>query len=219
MIISVEGLDGVGKSSLAKNLARALDISLIEKLTVSLLDLSFEKSESIKNKIYSEYKPNLQAMYYLLGYVGIIESKKECIMDRGFISTYYFSYNEETSNLFDFVANNYGFPDLTILLYASIDERVKRISQRDSFDEDLKRNRIYRDNYDKYFDAIKKYNIPHIVINTENLTEDEVLSLTLKLLKKYMRSDKDRKEVLEEYSIDSLRDILFQKKLINKGND
>ena len=158
-------------------------------------------------------------MYYLLGYVGIIESKKECIMDRGFISTYYFSYNEETSNLFDFVANNYGFPDLTILLYASIDERVKRISQRDSFDEDLKRNRIYRDNYDKYFDAIKKYNIPHIVINTENLTEDEVLSLTLKLLKKYMRSDKDRKEVLEEYSIDSLRDIMFQKKLINKGSD
>lgn len=207
MIISVEGLDGVGKSSLTASLSDTLKMPVITKPIKSLLELTPEQSNNITKKIYSVHSKNLQAMYYLFGYLSALEMGKNdnYILDRGFISTYYSSCSKENINLFDFFANNYGFPELTILLYASIDERIKRIVGRNNSDNDLKKIRIYKDNYDKHFEAIRRYNIPHIAINTENLSELEVTSITLDAIKLWLKDGAMQEFVMNLFNIDNLQ--------------
>ena len=73
-------------------------------------------------------------------------------------------------------------PDITIVLYASIEERIKRIKNRDSSDQDLKKKRINQYGYQKYFEDLSKYNIPHLVIPTDNLNEEQVKRLVLRLI-------------------------------------
>lgn len=146
-------------------------------------------------------------MYYLLGYLSALEDGKNgsYILDRGFISTYYFSSGEENKELFDFFALNYGFPELTVLLYASIEERIKRITNRSSLDKDLMKTRIYKDDYTKHFEAIRRYNIPHIAINTEKMNELEVASLVLNAIKLWRIDDDNRKFIMDLFSIDNLQ--------------
>ena len=220
MIICVEGLDGVGKSSLVNNLSKALGLKIVSKPIDTLLLNDKKESYEVMENVY-KYSNNLVAMYYLLGNLSALEdgTKEDIILDRGFLSTYYFSCKEDNKELFDFYANNYGFPDITILLYASIDERIKRIHKRDSNDADLGKKRLYIDGYDKIFEAIRKYNIPHILINNENLEEKETTLKVLSILKRYISSEEEKERVLEEYSIDNIDNMKLERRVNNERNN
>ena len=68
---------------------------------------------------------------------------------------------------------NYEVPDLTIALYASVEKRFNIIKNRNIPDDYLKKKRLYIDGYDKYFEALTKYNMPYLLINNENLSLEE----------------------------------------------
>ena len=99
--------------------------------------------------------------------------KNDILMYRWFLSTYYLSYNKENSVLFDMFATNYGVWDLTIVLYASVEKRINIIKNRNILDDHLKKKILYVDGYDKYFEALTKYNMPYLLINNENLSLEE----------------------------------------------
>ncbi len=215
MIICVEGLDGVGKSSLVNNLSNSLCIKTISKPIDSLLLHDKESSHKVMENIYN-YSNNLVAMYYLMGNLSALEDgrKEDVILDRGFLSTYYFSCHDDNRELFDFYASHYGFPDITIVLYASIEERIKRITHRNSKDLDLGKKRIYVDGYDKIFEAIRRYNIPHVIINTDNLSEEETHKKVMEILREFMKN----KSVIEQYSIDQMT-MKLERRDNNEGNN
>ena len=206
MLISVEGMDGVGKSTIVGAISHFLNIPVIEKPIKSLLILEQKQSHKIKEKIYGEYSENIQAMYYLMGYLSALElgNQNDFILDRGFLSTYYFSYCKKNSNLFDFFAENYGFPDLTVVLYASITERIKRIKNRDKNDHDLNKGRLYVDDYTKYFNAIEKYSIPSVIINTEKLSKVEVVKLVIEIIDYWNLNQSNRDKIMDMFSISNL---------------
>lgn len=206
MLICVEGMDGVGKSTIAGDISQLLNIPIIEKPINSLLMLEGNQSYKIKEKIYDDYSENIQAIYYLMGYLSALElaTKNDIILDRGFLSTYYFSYCEKNSNLFDFFAENYGFPDLTIIIYASITERIRRIKNRDKNDYDLKKERLYVDDYTKIFNAIERYSIPSVVINTERLSETEVVNLVVNIIHYWNLSVSNREKIMNIFNVNTL---------------
>lgn len=208
MLVCVEGLDGVGKTTVAKKLSSVLPMRFVEKPVKELFCISEECDKEIKNKLYYKYSKKMVALYYLMGYLSVKEdSKKENILlDRGFMSTYYFSFDSETQNIFDALGKDFEFPDLTFILYASIEERVKRIKSRNPSDLDLKKERIYSDGYDKLFSAIERYNIPYIIINTELLSFDEVVSIC-KMIIQFIIDGKDIIKIKEIFSINNL-DVL-----------
>lgn len=70
-------------------------------------------------------------------------------------------------------AMNYGVPDLKIVLYVSVEKRINRIKNRNIPDDYLKKKRLCVDSYDKYFEALTKYNMPYLLINNENLSLEE----------------------------------------------
>ena len=86
MLISVEGLDGVGKSYLVDNISKKLQMPIIVKPIKSILELNPYQANKIKEKIYSKYSSNVQSLYYLLGYLSALEDgkKHDYIFDRGF---------------------------------------------------------------------------------------------------------------------------------------
>ena len=90
------------------------------------------------------------------------------------------------------------------MLYASIEERIKRISHRNSSDADLKRSRIYRDNYDKYFSAIENYNIPVVAVNTENIDEIKCTQMLVEIINTWLLNKQSRQEILNTFSIKNL---------------
>ena len=236
MLISIEGLDGVGKTGVAKALAEKFDYPLIAKANRRLYGITKEQSDQIAGKIYNQYSTNMQALYYLIGYLSVLEDgkKQDYISDRSILSTYYFSCCEENQALFDFFANNYGFPDLTIILYASAEERIRRIINRDQFDSDLKKERVYKNGYTKYFDAIAKYNVPYLLVNTERINQEEVIDITSRLIKIWNKDLEARSyiqsifninniEQLKNYSYQELLNILDNKSIkrrtLERGNN
>ena len=90
------------------------------------------------------------------------------------------------------------------MLYASIEERIKRINHRNSSDADLKKSRIYRDDYDKYFSAIENYNIPVVAINTENIDEIRCTQMLVEIINTWLLNKQLRQEILNTFSIKNL---------------
>ena len=99
--------------------------------------------------------------------------KNDILMYRWFLSIYYYSYNKENSALFDMFATNYEVSDLTIVLYASVEKRINVIKNRNILDDYLKKKILYVDSYDKYFEALTKYNMAYLLINNKNLLLEE----------------------------------------------
>ena len=79
------------------------------------------------------------------------------------------------------------------------------VYNRSSLDKDLMKTRIYKDDYTKHFEAIRRYNIPHIAINTEKMNELEVASIVLNAIELWRIDDDNRKFVMDLFSIDNLQ--------------
>ena len=206
MLISVEGQDGVGKSIVVEYLSKNLNIPSVKRPIDKLLLLDDEHSQKITEKIHSEYSSDIQAMYYLMGYLSVLEDSKktDLLLDRGFLSTYYFSCNNNNNFLFDMFAYKFGLPDITIVLHASVQERINRIRGRNPYDVDLNKKRLYIDGYNKFFEALSKYNVPYLLISNENLSIDQTCNLVFSLLKLIIEDNNNLEKLKNIFSIDNL---------------
>ena len=70
------------------------------------------------------------------------------------------------------------------------------------------------------FEAIKRYNIPHIAIDTEGIDEKETSRRVMEILREYMSNSESRSRLLEEYSIDKLnaQEMKLERRVKDEGN-
>ena len=183
MEIIIEGMDGVGKTTVAKKLCDKYNFKYVDRPLQHLFNIGeLGSKEDIEfqsklNKIFEE-DSKIQAWITGLGniYNSIKYKNENVIIDRGVISNYFWNGNDENELIFKSINDLVGFPDVTIILYASLETRLNRIKARDINDKDLKDSDVYRpDGYKKMATFIKKYNIPYVFVNTENKTPDDVV--------------------------------------------
>lgn len=184
MKIVIDGMDGVGKSTLAKLIAKKYNYTYMEQPLLKLFGVNLQDEnqrnmfEQILNIIFNKEDIRLKAWLTGLGniYSLINNDNENVVIDRNIISNYYWNGNEETESIFDEILQLTGFPDMTIILYASTKTRLKRIRHRDKDDKDLIDIDVLKDGYEKMSKFVRKRNIPYIAINTEGKSAEEVLA-------------------------------------------
>ncbi len=198
MRIAIEGMDGVGKTTLAKQLAEILNYEYIEKPFKILFSNMNLSDDDIKNMEWKLYETEDEAIMTLFYGIGLLYGTRciqldNVIYDRHFVSNYYWHSVPETEALHKEFIRLCGIPDLTVLLKATVATRMKRICNRDCVDKDISNSAMYDYGYDKMEIFLKNNNFKYIIIDTENLTQKEVVDIVVE----YINSIKEKKLIIE----------------------
>lgn len=177
MIVAFEGLDGSGKTSISKFLAKKYSFKYIRHPLQTFLDLPEDIYNHMCDKICLKTDKEAQALFFLLGNkLGHLCGPK-IILDRNILSTYFYDEDHTTHPLFNSFTNSKIKPDLTFLLYSSPDKRTEHIRCRDPHDSDLCCTNKLIANYDSMIHYAKKIDLTYALINTDKIsTYDEVIT-------------------------------------------
>lgn len=173
--VAIEGLDGSGKTTICKYLSKKYNLEYRHDHLDELLGLKndnefFALKDRLKGLDLSRTLLFMSSMEYALR-----PSKSDIILDRHILSEYLFDGCEQTEKYFDNLIEDKIIADRYILLYASPEERLKRIFCRDINDSDIKKVKPDDDyKYQKMIDFAKHHQLNYSVINTNNSTVDNI---------------------------------------------
>ena len=182
--IAIEGMDGVGKTTASKLLAKRLGYRFIDKNLRELFDDgdSYDNYIRIRDKVNASPDRLFTARFYALGniYLHTAHEKENIVTDRYFLSNYAWSGTENNDEVYDLLVKKLGFPDLTVILYADEHAILSRLRHRDEPDSDIKKVTLAKEKYEKMIYFCEKYKMPYMVIDTSNLSPEEVVEVIMK---------------------------------------
>ena len=185
--ISIEGMDGVGKSTTCKLLAEKLGYEFVEKPLHYLLDDNDDEIfqyQKVAKRVNSNPNRTFTAWYYGLNNIYLYEKFKDknIVTDRHIVSNYCWSGSKDNGDIYNLILKKIGKPKLTVILYAKPEVIMARLKKRDINDSDLVKVEKSEKAYERmiYFCETKKLN--YMVIDTSNKNVDEVVNEILKRL-------------------------------------
>ena len=189
MIVSIEGMDGVGKTTVARNIEKDLGFVYVKDPLKELFELSDENLSKISNKVFNSKNDRLIALYLALGdcYALSEYQNMNVIMDRHVLLNYFWNGNSDTESIFKMQVDCFGKPDLTILLLASPQTRRKRIRSRNPNDPDLKKRRMFKEDYSIILDFLEKYGYNYVLVDTEQLSIEDMVLQCKRIIAGFMR--------------------------------
>ena len=199
MKIAIEGMDGVGKSTIAKKVANDYNMVYLEKPLSELFNSDnvdgMEALLSICDKIYDFDDERIKAWFFGLGniYSYLKYNDQDIVTDRHFVSNYFWNGSERSNKIFENMMDIVGVPDITIILYASVETRLQRLYERDPNDYDLRDPEKHVLGYDKMITFLEKYNMPYYIIDTENKDIESVYEEICVLINNYKDKEKIKK--------------------------
>lgn len=182
--IAIEGMDGVGKTTASKLLAGRLGYKFVDKNLSELFDDngSHDNYVRIRDKVNASPDRLFTAWFYALGniYLHTEHGNENIVTDRYFLSNYAWSGTENNVEVYDLLVKKLGFPDLTVILYADEHAILSRLRHRDELDSDIKKVTLAKEKYEKMIYFCEKYKMPYMVIDTSNLSPEEVVEVIMK---------------------------------------
>lgn len=181
--IAIEGLDGVGKTTIAKLLSNRLHLPFVEKPWSLYTDEKGELTHYLQltKQVNQNDNTFLKMCFYSLGTILARQHyPKGLITDRFITSAVINNRNALESQWMALYSTQVSNPTLTVVLYATADVRYKRMYQRDRTDPDLKDVAQTDEQYATMKSFLDNYQMPYLWIDT---------------------SDKDCKTIVEEILI------------------
>lgn len=186
MIITIDGGDGVGKTTLATALCEKYNFIYIDKpihyflgAKVDENDYRYQIASEVQKRAYKSTNSNdFKAWFTMMSLIYLrdnLDKDKNYIIDRGLLSSFIFNGEEATEDIYKLLTKKgVGF-DLSIFLDAEIVTRVNRIRRRNPLDEDLNNKEICSLTADKTVEFATKIGIPFIYIKTDYINENGAL--------------------------------------------
>lgn len=182
--LAIEGLDGVGKSTICKIFAEKYNMEYRHDHLDRMIGLKddnefFAMKDRLKGQDLARSLLFMASMPYALR-----ESNKHIILDRHMLSEYLFDGSELTEPYFQMLVDNNVLADHYIILYASPYERIKRVMMRDVNDKDIKKIKNDDDKkYEKMIGFAKKHNLNYTFIDSTGKSIAEVVEMIEEALK------------------------------------
>lgn len=195
MKIAIEGMDGVGKTTIAKRFAKENGFIYLDKPLNELFGSANNMLSELYNKIYDFDDESIKAWFFGLGniYSFLKYNNDDLIVDRHFVSNYFWNGTKKTDCVFKSMIDLIGVPDITILLYASVETRLKRLYKRNPNDYDLSDKEKHVLGYDKMIKFLDDFKIPYVVIDTEGKNEEEVYNEVNNVILNYRKTSPTKK--------------------------
>jgi deoxyadenosine/deoxycytidine kinase len=208
MKIAVGGMIAAGKSNLAQRLSTELDMPVMTE---------YEEKDKVLNTLLKwlyEGVPNVEMLlqvYFLQNsWLRQKEYDNNFIVDRDIIEHWLFAQenlkaNPEIMNMYNSLFYNYmnsiTKPDLYIILDVDWKHFKERMFNRQRSQEikNFEKNSSYFSSLlHNYVQRMRAqcviFDIPYVVINTNDLTEEEVLDLVIKKIKPIIKKKKKEEE-------------------------
>lgn len=187
--ISIEGMDGVGKSTTCKLLSERLGYKFVEKPLHYLFDESedkFDEYTRIRDQVNANPNRVFTSWFYGLGSIYMYEMFKDenIVTDRHFASNYAWSGSDNNGEVYDLLIRKLGKPKLTVILYSPSETIVNRLISRNVNDSDIVKAKQSENIYRRMIDFCKMKEIPYLVIDTSSLKPKEVVDRIMEELDK-----------------------------------
>lgn len=187
--ISIEGMDGVGKSTTCQLLAQRLGYKFVEKPLHYLFDEDeniFEDYFRIRDQVNANPNRVFTSWFYGLGSIYMYELFKDTniVTDRHFASNYAWSGSETNGEVYDLLIQKLGVPRLTVILYSPSETIVNRLISRDKNDSDIVKAKKSEMIYSRMIDFCKNKKLTFIIIDTSSLKPEQVVDKIMEELDK-----------------------------------
>jgi thymidylate kinase len=190
MHIAIEGIDGVGKTTLARKLAKDIGFHCIEKHLHALTDGDdiddIPNYMRITSHVNASDNATFRAWFYALGNLYLKEhyQNTNIVTDRYFASNYSWNGTPENEFIFEKLMELLGKPDITFLIYANPGVRAERIRRRNPNDPDLLNSSIDFSErmYGKITSFLQKYSFNYYLIDTSDMTLEDSLQAIRQIL-------------------------------------
>ncbi|PEQ91714.1 hypothetical protein CN481_15610 [Bacillus sp. AFS006103] len=183
MHIAIEGLDGVGKTTVATKVAAELDFTYIEKPLQYLFDNddSLRNYKNITSKINSVDDGFMRMWFYAMGNIFLNNRNygTNFITDRYFVSTFIHNQNEYSDEIMKVLIRKLHLPAFTVVLYAGKEERKRRMINRNPEDPDLFKLEDTEKMYLEIKQFLDKYGFNYIWVDTTDITIDEIVNIII----------------------------------------
>lgn len=184
--IAIEGMDGVGKTTVCKLLSQKLNYEFVTKPIHYLTDADENNWPNyIRARDIANHSDNhdFSAWFYGLGNIYTYElfKDKNIITDRHIVSNYCWSGSLSNMDIYNLIIKKIGKPTLTVILYASEETIKNRLLSRDVKDSDLKRVSKSEMVYEKMISFCELKHFNYIVIDTNKLTPEEIVDKILEV--------------------------------------